>query len=77
MSDPNVYARDLKPGMTVPMRNKIATVKAVTTMDGKNGNRLELISDIHPTSPAIRIDFHDFETVIAHPWAVVVPAIKH
>lgn len=73
----DIFARDLQPGMIVPLSDKTATVRSVTAMDGKDGRRLQMISDVQPTSIALRIEFIDHETVIAHPWAVVIPAMKN
>jgi hypothetical protein len=67
-----LYARDLQPGMTVPLGFKLVTVQSVTVMDGTNGEPPQFIGGELKLAAALKIEFSDHESIITHPGSVVL-----
>lgn len=60
-------ARDLKPNMKIKIGRKIATVSSIAALDGSNGEPMLMIGGARPSAVAIKIEFVDHETLVAHP----------
>lgn len=66
-SDPcQLFVRDLKPGMTVPLGDKMVTVKSVGRLEPPR-----IIADGKPSAMALKVEFFDHEPITAHPGEIV------
>lgn len=63
--DTQLCVRDLRPGMTVPLGDKMVTVSSVVRLEPPR-----IIAGGLPSAMALKIEFTDHEPVIAHPGAV-------